>query len=234
MGGKSRTNAKREQQNLIDSLSCENVDTKPLAVDWREEWSSGGSGDLPDETFYESTRCQSCGEILTFAGGHSGGNHREVWADSANYDPDADDSDLTCDGYVGPCEGPMMNYAYPCDWKDGEAAARALVDLPLVPVVLSDGEHALALTGGGMDLSWEICHAYILLGNLPPLHHCADLPRYVDRGLGERQRLVLDAAERTASVNEAWAQRAKERIGETRKWLASETRRIAREKGRKS
>ena len=78
----------------------------------------------------------------------------------------------------------MMNYAYPCAWHDGATAALMLVDLPLVPVVLADGTHALALTGGGMDLSWEICRAYVALGFLPPLHYCRDLPRLGNRPKG--------------------------------------------------
>lgn len=71
--------------------------------------------------------------------------------------------------------GPMMNYAYPCDVDDiGDAAAK-LDGLPLCVVEHDDGRTELALTGGGMDLSWEICAAYVRLGYAPPIHF-ASLP----------------------------------------------------------
>ena len=33
-----------------------------------------------------------------------------------------------------------------------------------------DWEAALAVSAGGMDLSWDVCEAYLLLGYLPPLN----------------------------------------------------------------
>jgi hypothetical protein len=55
-------------------------------------------------------------------------------------------------------------------------AAHALRGLPLCIIERLDGEgYELALTGGGMDLSWEICEAFVRLGFLPPVHFC-DLP----------------------------------------------------------
>ena len=39
---------------------------------------------------------------------------------------------------------------------------------PVCVVNFVEDGAVLALTGGGMDLSWELCHAYVVLGFLPP------------------------------------------------------------------
>lgn len=115
----------------------------------------------------------------------------------------------TCEGYGGEvdpyeddgCEGPMMNYFYPVptDVLDQSDAAK-IADLPLCVIVLHDTEEVgLALTGGGMDLSWEICEAYMRLGFLPPADYCR-LPHYAGRSgsaLSERQRWVIDGCKRS-------------------------------------
>lgn len=75
---------------------------------------------------------------------------------------------------------PQMNYYYTLPYFRGDPAvtqARLLhhpVNVCLVRLMVMDEDetYALALTGGGMDLSWDICYAYILLGYAPPLHFC--------------------------------------------------------------
>ena len=82
---------------------------------------------------------------------------------------------------------PMMNYAYPLKLRDDmdldqeSHAALALIGLPLTLIRDEDsGDYFLALTGGGMDLSAEICKAYIALGQRPPAHFCR-VPRMAGR-----------------------------------------------------
>jgi hypothetical protein len=57
----------------IEELSCDAITVKPRDVDWGREFSSDA-----DETFYESQRCETCGTILTFGMGYSGGKHRDA------------------------------------------------------------------------------------------------------------------------------------------------------------
>lgn len=81
---------------------------------------------------------------------------------------------------------PMMNYYYPLPNYDRNPEADQLhlykSSANVVLVQIRGGEdvedsYALALSGGGMDLSFDICHAYILLGYAPPLVFC-DLPHF--------------------------------------------------------
>lgn len=99
----------------------------------------------------------------------------------------------------------MMNYAYELPNRGTYAVKRssgriaaALAGLPLCVVegeALS-GERSLALTGGGMDLSWEICEAYIRLGFAPPTEH-ADLPAMANRGDSPGDRTIIEACKRS-------------------------------------
>lgn len=104
-------------------------------------------------------------------------------------------------------EGPMMNYFYPVDIDDLADAARALVDSPLVPVEIGR-QTGLALSGGGMDFSWEICEAFVLLGMLPPVHF-ARLPRQCNYA-SETNLLTAAACLRSIEIQRAQLQRTEE------------------------
>lgn len=106
--------------------------------------------------------------------------------------------------------GPMMNYAYPLPGYRGDPDqdAREIVDLPLC-IVRDAGEDAdyLALTGGGMDLSWEIAEAYMRLGYLPPAHF-ANLPGMAGRGTSDEDQAILRACRRSLEIAWERAERA--------------------------
>lgn len=116
-------------------------------------------------------------------------------------------------------EGPMMNYWYPIEETReygrfahntfDPVAAAAKLDGPLC-LVLVDDEYGLALTGGGMDLSWEICDAFVQLGKCPPLHFL-DLPHMADTWRDMHQRVYL-GAQRTLEFTINHANRVKERL----------------------
>lgn len=94
---------------------------------------------------------------------------------------------------------PMMSYAYPLPHFRGDAPAaqRALDQLErgcAAIVVEIDGAPWLALAGGGMDLSWDICRAYIALGHYPPAHFAARLPRQGETDV-ETARIALESCE---------------------------------------
>jgi hypothetical protein len=98
-----------------------------------------------------------------------------------------DEVENECMGTVNYFEGPMMNFFHPCELRglSNEEAAEAIAHLPLCVVEFEDGERGFALTGGGMDLSWEIC----------------------DAEKHPRTQLILAACQRTAEILEGWAER---------------------------
>ena len=110
---------------------------------------------------------------------------------------------------------PMMNYIWPVDLcgtgDDPEEAQTSLMlahcALCLVyyrPVEGLDWEVGLALTGGGMDLSWDIARAYIALGQLPPAR--LSLPEFAGMDFREPN---------TAFIIEALKRSHRRRIGDS-------------------
>ena len=171
----------------VKSLWAGALTAKPVSFDF-----SAGYGETWEP--HEATRCEKCDGILVGLG-LGGQTHSRA------------DAETECDGHVSETSGPMMNYFYPLphDPDDLDAAARAIVDLPLclVEMLPGDGPLAgdwgLALTGGGMDLSWEICEAYMRLGYLPPLHF-ADLPGIAGRGASKRDRWIIAGVKQSAQA----------------------------------
>lgn len=89
-----------------------------------------------------------------------------------------------CEATAETLDGPMMNYLYPLPARAsiGDLEVHTLANLPLCFVFDSNrDEQGLALTGGGMDLTWEIAEGYMRLGYLPPLAFCS-LPAMAGRG----------------------------------------------------
>lgn len=110
------------------------------------------------------------------------------------------------------CEGPMMNSVteLPESWGNqyrpfdsvSEAAAQ-LYDLPVCIVEFFERsmDYGLALTGGGMDLSWELCLAYIRLGHTPPLKFC-DLPRMAGMDFSAPEnKIVIEACKKSCKAH---------------------------------
>lgn len=110
-------------------------------------------------------------------------------------------------------DGPMMNYYYPLagDGPGKEELAHRIIDLPLCVVHFDDDTFALALTGGGMDLSWEICEAFMLCGYLPPVHFC-DLPVMGGRGTSSRDRWIIAGCRRSLQIAKSRAGYALRRL----------------------
>lgn len=116
------------------------------------------------------------------------------------------------DVYLG--DGPAMNYWYPCDIDHPVNAALTLAKhhLPLCVVETPSGA-GLALTGGGMDLSWEICEAYIRLGYLPPTHF--ELPAMAGKEADDTNLSIIAAVRRSYEVQRDFMQRSIERLEQT-------------------
>lgn len=115
---------------------------------------------------------------------------------------------------------PMMNYYYPLYHRDsfGPEDAKKINHLPLCIIYFTESEeYALALTGGGMDLSWQICEAYMRLGYYPPVHF--RLPRMAGKARSERNLVIVDACIKSREIVAGWQASDIEDLERTREYL---------------
>lgn len=118
---------------------------------------------------------------------------------------------------------PMMNYMYPLPSEferdmdklfgaEWQKKIKKVLDNTTLVYFHESGDYFLALTGGGMDLSWEICASYIGLGYLPPVHFC-DLPRMSGIDMkNPKARRVVRACLRSAEVAGIWANQTTKKL----------------------
>lgn len=165
-------------------LRNDTVNVIPRTIDWNVALQE----DLEGWRVYEQVECSECGGTIVSRG---------LGEDTIECGECGEDIHTA---YIA------MNYFYPVPIEDCENAAEKVADLPLLVVEFEDGETGLALSGGGMDLSWEICAAYIALGYLPPVHFC-ELPRMGGWEKESWRRDVLKACYRSADMAAVWAQR---------------------------
>lgn len=179
---------------VVRDLNARTLGMKPVNVDWSE--ASGEYGE--NFQFFEADHCQNCNAVTT-------------------------DSECPICGMEMWLEGPMMNYFYPLpgfEYVVGDArkAAEKLMGLPLCIVQFpdndDDNEWGLALTGGGMDFTWEICEAHMILGYLPPFHFARDLPAMSDRGKRHNDRKIISACRRSLRLQRDTATYALKRLNQ--------------------
>lgn len=210
---------------VLAHLSCDAINAVSMHIDWQEVRGDDGEGFRS----FEAVKCQECGATLVLDGGGNEKHCDVASSDMLDTNVDGDPHmDVDCDGYVGSAEGPMMNYWYPVEIKDCTATALKLVDLPLCVVEFRDGTTGLALTGGGMDLSWEICEAFIAIGYLPPVAFTR-VPGMAGKSLNKTARLVIAACLKSNEVQQRWAQGNIDEIKRT----VARMRKDARRKGGK-
>jgi hypothetical protein len=175
----------------VSQLSADAIHTGSVHIDWRD-LSHSGRG----YTAYGAETCETCGAAVVLTEGQGGESHKHYAASG-------------CDGYLPTFEGPAMNYFYELPTvADVYEAAQAIAHLPLCLIEwhASSGHDgwALALTGGGMDLSWDICEAFMVLGYLPPLKYAGRLPDIGKHGASARY--VLRGARKSIRVGRNWLQ----------------------------
>lgn len=177
----------------VDTLWVDSVLTSSVPIDWQETYADGDGWES-----HEAPECQT--DWGTYA----------VWdAESYAWRCPQCGEEVDDEG-----TGPMMSYHYPVPDLDrigGDAheAASLIRDLPLCVVEFSDGSISLALTGGGMDLSWEICEAFTRLGFLPPFRFASDPPKLAGHTVNP---YTLAACRRTCDVLRSWTEQASDRL----------------------
>lgn len=127
----------------------------------------------------------------------------EAWREAVRNAMDDDD---------GATFQPVMSYYYPLPGllMSAEAAQTAILGTSCV-IALVDDEPVLALAGGGMDLSPDICQAYILLGYFPPMHFASNLRR-CGAGYREITPHLVEVCIEGAKIAEGWARDNREEL----------------------
>lgn len=198
---------------VVRDLHADALYSQPINKDWTSG-AYGGFGD-PEENgnweFWEVDHCEECSGWVY----NSGAGHK--------------DSCPKVDEPLDGTEGPMMSYWYPIDDDrlDPEDAALKLgrAYLPLC-VVRVDDAYGLALTGGGMDLSWEICEAFVRLGYLPPIHFCR-LPAMAGLQYRHKARTIVAACRRSLFIARRHLSFTRQDLEHTVKSMKQETDRRA-------
>lgn len=180
-------------------------------------------------------------------GFHAGAGTWHSWASQVCENDDSDTGKrcgaiVATGGTCGKCgkdndsdASPAMNSFYPLgsyamdkyNSTSPEDMALKLAYLPLCLVRINGGEHSedewgLALTGGGMDLSWEICAAYVALDFVPPAHFARNLPAFSGMRLTASKRRILSACRESLRCQRDWNARGLQRMRDLSKTMRAD------------
>jgi len=169
----------------VKDMNSGAIFAEPRMMDWSEGWGEEWEAYevLPDYDCSDYPGgCDYKGPTTTLGDCPECGNHADDW------------------------EGPMMYYFYPLPGFQGEEEeAGKIADLPLCLIYLRvTDEWGLALSGGGMNMSWYICAAYMRLGYLPPVYFC-NLPELAGKPLDATAAWILEGVEESVKCLEAQA-----------------------------
>lgn len=191
----------REIEEEIKNLRCDAIGDRSRHFDF-------GSGSVETWDYLEVNVCDECNGIYS--------NHNPC-----HRDPETDEV-KECEYSEGDTpEGPMMNYLYGFDEGDlnfDEETASKIKEMSMCLVQLNDDDKVyLALTGGGMDMSWNIAETYILLGYLPPAW--LRLPKMAGTPLNKRNKLIIGALRRSYVISKTWGDSKIADIDNVIEWL---------------
>ncbi len=194
---------KKQIKEIVDNLRCDTAAAEPQDFDFGEGYGETWETIDPDLSDWSNEK------LRDYARGEGVSVENIPTPDPDDPDDDIDDelSDWRRETEEETLENmhdsdtltPMMNYLYPIDGcnMSGPQIQAAILGTSLVAVEVN-GATFLALAGGGMDFSWEICEAYALIGCCPPLHFrpeadCSDPD-------SDRVRLVVAAYLKSCEV----------------------------------
>lgn len=167
----------------------------------------------------EVLECEECHEQMVSSFTYNGEKH-------CNYDDFGGGDAPDCEGTLVGSDGPMMNYFYPLpglDLKDAYEAAKKIDGLNLCIIWFPMEEKCgMALTGAGMDFSWEICEAYMQLGFVPPYHFASDMDSDAS-GMTEVREWVIEGCRESIDTVLVRAKSALTRLDMTEKLLRERT-----------
>lgn len=151
--------------------------------------------------------------------------------DAVSYYPDFDDSDYPEVMYnaAWPTFAPYPKRAF--DEEDAALLNRANVSMCLVNLLDEEDDDSgqiLALTGCGMDFSWDIAASYCVLGMLPPA--TLSLPEFAGMTLTKDVKFILAALEKSVQFELNAAKSSLQRVQELRGRIRGAPQRLARQR----
>jgi len=127
---------------------------------------------------------------------------------------------------------PQMNYRYPVPDLDrknhsNNKIKKAVDEAGSLTLIedLESNEKYLALTGGGMDLSWDIVKGYINLGFTPPVHFCRDLPGMAGMKLSIENEGAILGCRRSLEAQSGWNKSGLKKLDDLEKTLRANLKR---------
>ena len=187
----------------MDKLYCDAIHAVPKNFNFSQGYGETWNPVYPDLEDLEPGEVQDFAEDYGIEWNESYGRvHCIIEAIQEN------DPDFCC---------PMMNSIYPIPGYSGDPSEDQVkvLNSGSLCLVEVEGEVYLALTGGGMDFSWEICAAYIALGYSPPLHF-SDLPRMAGKPSNQRDQEVIEGCLNSYTVAGMWADNGKTNLDKLR------------------
>ena len=111
--------------------------------------------------------------------------------------------DMTDDEYENESFFPLMNYRYLLPNFTPDESDKEKMSCCTIVYDRESEEYYLALTGGGMDLSAEICQTYVNLGYYPPVHF-SELPRMSGFGENESDKKLIAICNEGMRIASNW------------------------------
>lgn len=196
----------------LEGLYCDAVSVKPQDFDFGEGFTERWDIIYPAVDSWNKKKCYQ-------------------YLDNCGYDYDRNESlddlreKVKDEMFSNEHFAPMMNYIYPLpDFRldPGDAQERIEDTNCVIVLIAEDGKCPdvpyMALSGGGMDLSWDICEAYMLLGYLPPVHFC-NLPNFAGKKLDETSKWVVDGCKKSCELAELWAAQTSKNLDDLEKTM---------------
>lgn len=167
---------------IEDNLSYELIEEKPESFNFGEGYTE--TWDVVRPNFYDLDES----ELKKFL-------------DDAGYSYEDDDSEDKLAEMVGEYFDesymPIYNFLYPLgEYFEIPKALEHIRALSNTTIIEKDEKHYLALTGCGMDMTWEIIESYINLGYYPPVHFC-NPPSMMGRGESEKDKQIIKACKKS-------------------------------------
>jgi hypothetical protein len=170
-----------KQKEILENLTGNFIDAGSVGYDWSEGYADSWDIIRPDASQFDETEIIEAAELYDIEIADFEHNElieeiqNEIWLDS-QYEP-------------------MMNYYTDLGDVSGQDIAQKFNNSCFTVIEFDTGNVGLALTGGGMDMSWSMARAFISAGYLPPEYIC-QLPKMG----GENSALTIAACNETLKI----------------------------------